>query len=386
VPALYRARRAASHNRVVTSGAAANDSASGATSKRRPRWLRLLIWVIGILVAGALADLLGWNIHGWFKSLWDSMTGISAGYLAAGVVAITIQTVATAYAWYSILRFAFPGRTRWRDILTAYSVSVALNAVLPANIGTLVMLIMFTVLIAGTTFAGILGAYAVEKIFFTVAGAFVYLYLFLTVGGSFDIKFSFVHDRPVATVVLIGGTIIVLVLLARRFWPKIVEWWQSAKEGGAILARPGAYLGRVFLPSFIGWLAMLGAMAVFLAAYGIPVTFEVLMRVAGGNSIANVTSVTPGGAGVTQAFNVASLTGITDSATATAYSVTQQLVTTAWNILFAILLMIWAWGWSGGKELVQQSYADAKRRQEEEMEKRRQRKAARAAEHGQTTG
>ena len=36
------------------------------------------------------------------------------------------------------------------------------------------------------------------------------------------------------------------------------------------------------------------------------------MRLAGGNSIANVTSVTPGGAGVTQAFNVASLNGVTD--------------------------------------------------------------------------
>ena len=386
MPAPYHVRRAASHNPVVTTSAGAEAPPSGATSKRRPRWLRLLIWALGIVVAGALADLLGWNIHGWFSSLWNSMTGISAGYLVAGVVAITIQTVATAYAWYSILRFAFPGRTRWRDIVTAYSVSVALNAVLPANIGTLVMLIMFTVLISGTTFAGILGSYAVEKIFFTVAGAFVYLYLFLTVGGSFDIKFSFVHDRPVATVVLLGGTILVLVMLARRFWPKIVEWWQSAKEGGAILARPGAYFGRVFLPSFVGWLAMLGAMAVFLAAYGIPVTFEVLMRVAGGNSIANVTSVTPGGAGVTQAFNVASLAGITDSATATAYSVAQQLVTTAWNLLFAILLMIWAWGWSGGKELVQQSYADAKRRQEEEMEKRRQRKAARAAEQEQAAG
>jgi uncharacterized membrane protein YbhN (UPF0104 family) len=367
------------------SSATAEGPASDATAKRRPRWLRLLVWAVGILVAGAIADLLGWNVRGWFTSLWDTMTGISVGYLVAGVALITVQTVATAFAWYSILRFAFPGRTRWRDIVTAYSVSVALNAVLPANLGTFVMLIMFTVLISGTTFAGILGAYAVEKIFFTIAGAFVYLYLFLTVGGSFDLKFGFVHERPVATAVLLGGTILLLVLLVRRFRPKLLEWWQSAKEGGAILARPGAYFGRVFLPSFVGWLAMLGVTGAFLAAYGIPVTFEVLMRVAGGNSVANVTSVTPGGAGVTQAFNVASLKGVTDATTATAYSVAQQLVTTAWNLLFAILLMIWAWGWSGGKELVQQSYADAKRRQEEEMEKRRQRKAA-AAERGQTAG
>ena len=78
-------------------------------------------------------------------------------------------------------------------------------------------------------------------------------------------------------------------------------------------------------------------MAVFLAAYDIPVSFDTLMRLAGGNSIANVTSVTPGGAGVNQAFNVASLNGITNATTATAYSVAQQLVTTAWNILFAIV-------------------------------------------------
>src|SRR5256885_13104134 len=56
--------------------------------------------------------------------------------------------------------------------------------------------------------------------------------------------------------------------------------------------------------------------------------FRSLMRICGGNSIANVTSGTPGGAGVTQAFNVASLNGVTDATTATAYSVAQQLVTT----------------------------------------------------------
>ena len=53
------------------------------------------------------------------------------------------------------------------------------------------------------------------------------------------------------------------------------------------------------------------------------------MRVVAGNSIANVTFVTPGGAGVTQAFNVASLNGIISADNATAYSVAQELVTTA---------------------------------------------------------
>ena len=57
----------------------------------------------------------------------------------------------------------------------------------------------------------------------------------------------------------------------------------------------------------------------------------------------------------------------------------QQLVGTAWNIVFALILMIWAWGWIGGKRLVSDSYADAKRRQAEQQESRRARKAEKKA-------
>ena len=169
-------------------------------------------------------------------------------------------------------------------------------------------------------------------------------------------------------------------MLVRKYWPHVVAWWDKAKEGGAILGRPGAFFGRVFLPSFISWCAGLGVIGVFLNAYGIPVSFDTLMHVAGGNSLANVTSVTPGGVGVTQAWNVASLQGVASSADATAYSVAQQLVSTAWSFIFAGVLMVWAWGWSGGKQLVSDSYAEAKRRQQEEADKRRAKKEAAAAE------
>ena len=91
-----------------------------------------------------------------------------------------------------------------------------------------------------------LGGYAVEKIFFTVIGAFVYLYLFLTVGGSFDIKFSFVHEHPWATVIVLVGGCVLLFWCGRLLWPRIVKWWAQAKEGGRILVHPRAYLGRVF--------------------------------------------------------------------------------------------------------------------------------------------
>ena len=313
-----------------------------------------------LVVIGAAANLLGWDVSGWFGDLWDTITEISTAHLIAAVALITVQTTAAAFAWYSILRFAYPHGVRWREILACYAASVALNAIVPANLGTLAMLLMFTTIIAGATFAAILGAYAVEKIFWTAIGAFVYLYLFLTVGGSFDIKFSFVHEHPWSTAIVLVGGAWVVYLLARRLWLRVRVWWGEAKDGGAILARPRSYAARVFLPSLLSWLAYLGVIAIFLDAYGIPVSFETVLRIVGGNSIANVTSVTPGGAGVTQAFNVASLRGIANPQTVTAYSVAQQLVTTASSIVLALATLVVAFGWTGGRQLVEESYRDAK--------------------------
>src|SRR5204862_6071281 len=134
----------------------------------------------------------------------------------------------------------------------------ALTRILPAHIATFALLLMFTMIIAGAPFAAILGAYAVEKIFFTVSGAFTYLYLFLTVGGSFDIKFEFVHEHPWAVVLMLAGGAYLLFLFLRQLWPRVVRWWDQAKEGGGILSSPRAYFLRVFTPSLLAWLASLG--------------------------------------------------------------------------------------------------------------------------------
>src|SRR6476660_218942 len=161
---------------------------------------RILTGALVLIVIGAAANLLGWDIRGWLEELWDTITGISIGYLIAAVALKTVQTTATAFAWYSILRYAYP-TARFRLVLACYAASVALNGILPANLGTFALLLMFTTIIAGATFSGVLGAYVVEKIFYTVIGAFTYLYLFLSVSGSFDIKFDFVHQHPWATVI-----------------------------------------------------------------------------------------------------------------------------------------------------------------------------------------
>ena len=344
------------------------------------RLVKVVAWLAGIAVVVAVLGLLGVDVVGWFESLWDALTGIGLGYLVAGWSLQTVQTTLTALGWYFILRAGYAeAPPLYRQVLAAYAAGVALNGFLPANIGTFVMLLMFIAIIPGANLPGVLGGMLVQKIFFTLAGAFVYVYLFASVSGTFERQFELVHDHPGLVVAIGAGAVLLIALLLRVFRRKLPGLIERAKQGGAILARPREYFVRVFLPSFGAWLAKLGVIAVFLAGYGIAVTFHTVMSVMGGNSIANVVSVTPGGVGVNQAANVAALGGVTDAATATAYSLGQQLAITAWNIAFAVVLVVWAFGWAGGRELVEHSYADAKVKVAEQSEQRAAKRAERRA-------
>jgi hypothetical protein len=79
---------------------------------------------------------------------------------------------------------------------------------------------------------------------------------------------------------------------------------------------------------------------------------------------------------VNQAFNSFALESYTDTTTATAYSLGQQLITTAFNVGFALVLICWVFGWQGGSKLVKDSYADAKVKKEEMTEERHAKKEA----------
>jgi uncharacterized membrane protein YbhN (UPF0104 family) len=344
---------------------------------RRRRIVKVIAWLLGVAVVVLVLELLGVDVRGWLDSVWDALKDISFWYLLAGWAVQTVQTTLTALAWYFILRAGFPrAPIPYLQVLAAYAAGVALNGFLPANLGTFVMLLMFVAMIPGANFPGVLGGMVVQKIFFTVAGTFVYLYLFLSVPGSFELQLNFPHDHPALTVLILLGGAFLIVLLARIFWRKLEGLWAKAKQGGAILARPRDYFLKVALPSLGAWLAKLGVTAIFMAGYGIPVTFHSVMSVIGGNSLANTVSATPGGVGINQAVNGIALRDYTDTATATAYSLGQQLAITAWNIGFAVVVLVWAFGWTGGKLLVRRSYEDAKVKAAEQKEERAARKAA----------
>jgi uncharacterized membrane protein YbhN (UPF0104 family) len=346
---------------------------------------RVVLWLLGAALAIWILSLLGVDVTGWISDLWDQVSSVPIGYTIAAVVFQVGQTCFAGLSYYGILNAAYPGEAQLAPIVTAYAVGVAMNGFLPANIGTFVTLIMFIAIIPGCTFGGATAAYLVQKIFFTVAGTFVYLYLFLSVPGTFDVSFGNISGHPALTTLIVVGGGFLIVVLGRIFWRQVKKLWAQAKVGGVILARPRAYSLRVFLPSFLSWLCKLAVIGIFLAAFAIPVTFESIMWVVGSGSLANVASFTPGSVGVTQATNALALDTCCNVArdTSIAYSTAQQLIMTAWNVVFATALVIAVFGWTGGKQLVGASYVDAKERaaqmKEERKERREQKKADKRA-------
>ena len=345
--------------------------------RSRPRrLLKVALWLIGLAAALVICHAAGFDVIGWFDDLWDTMKEISLGYIVAGLFFQTIQTTLTALSWYFILAAGYPdGGVRYRDILAAYAAGVAMNGFLPANIGTFASLLMYVALIRGATFSGVVGATVVQKIFYTVIGTLVYVYLFASVPGTFSLQLGVVEAHRLLVPLLIVAAAALVALLVKMFWGRVKVLWERAKQGGAILANKRDYVIKVLLPSFGSWLAKLAVIGIFLAAYSIPVTFHTIMSVVGGNSLANTVSFTPGGVGITQAVNSVSLSSVTSTTNAAAYSLGQQLIVTAWNVVFAIVVVTWVFGWTGGKQLVGQSYTGAKEKAAEQSAAHKARKA-----------
>jgi len=348
----------------------------------RPRRLAKVVgWLLGLALVLIVLQLLGVDVRGWLSQLWDQIKAVPAQYIVAGLLFQTAQTVLAGLSYYGILSAAYPGEVMFAPIVAAYAVGVAMNGFLPANMGTFVTLVMFVAIIPSTTFAGSLAAYLVQKIFFTIVGTFVYLYLFLSVPGSFEESLGNISDHPARTILIVAGGGVLIVLLGRIFWRQVKKLWAQAKKGGAILAQPKRYMTRAFLPSFASWLCKLAVIGIFLAAFAIPVTFESIMWIVGSGSLANVVSFTPGAVGITQATNALALNTCCDVAneTAVAYSSAQQLIVTAWNVVFALVLVVLVFGWTGGKVLVGGAYVDAKDKVAEQKEQRATRKAEKRA-------
>ena len=197
---------------------ATDETRIGAHGSVVTRVARIAAWLAGIALALCVLDLMGLPVAGLDPATVQGDPRRPATGDRRRVVLDTLQTGFAAITWLTILRAAFPdARVPFRPVLAAYAVGVALNGFLPANIGSLVMMLMFVTLIAGATFAAIFSAFVVQKIPFTVLSVAVYVYLFATVPGSLSLELGFVSEHPALTAALALGVVLLLLLVGRFF-------------------------------------------------------------------------------------------------------------------------------------------------------------------------
>ena len=199
------------------------------------------------------------------------------------------------------------------------------------------MLAFFRRRIAGATVLGLLGAALVQSLFFVVVGAATWAGLLTTRPEIFHLKYAWLPNHPAlaAAVVLVGAVV------ARTVWRHFRTRLAAVKEGGAILRTPRRYVCHVLGLQFAAYVLRMGVFATFMRAYGIPVSLGSVLLVMGVSAVSSTFSATPGGVGTQQALATVALRNTASSHTVAGYSLGQQLILGAWDLVFG-LAVLWS--------------------------------------------
>lgn len=308
-----------------------------------------------------LANVLG-DLWGWIAEVVGRIGDMPVYWLVLALGLKTVESGFIGLAWRNILRAAYPGsnvpfKTAWG----ASQGGTAINAVAPAQAGTVAMIGMFRASIPGSSVAGLTSATVVESLFFaavsvlTVVVVAIFLPRTVSKGSPSDEVGDFFAAHPVLI-----GVVVAAVLLAGYFlWPRVkrrvVDEWEKAKQGAAIFRDRRRYLREVALPSGLSYCCRMGVTAVFMAAFGLPVTFFTVFLVASSHTLSQLFAITPGGVGQTQALDLVTLRRYASSDSIGAFSITQDSVITIWNVVLGISVMLWAFGYAETKALLSRS-------------------------------
>src|SRR6476620_6322920 len=125
------------------------------------------------------------SVAGWIHQVAGQMRSISLPILLLALMLHTCETLLNALAWRNILRRAYPkSGASFRLVLGAYGGGIGLNAILPAQAGTVAMLGLYRAQIQASTALGLVGAGVVQNAFYVVIGVAVGIDLIVTREGA----------------------------------------------------------------------------------------------------------------------------------------------------------------------------------------------------------
>jgi len=288
-------------------------------------------------------------VAGWVREVLDQVGSISLPLLFLAVTLHTCETLLNALAWRNILRRAYPhSGVSYRLVLGGYGGGIGLNAMLPAQAGTVAMLGLYRTQIQASTALGLIGAGAVQNAFFLLAGASICVGLVVVRPGLFSLQLGSLAGH--AVLVIAAAFVVGLGVWAVR--RRVHDTLATAGQGAAILATPGAYATDVVLVEAASYVARVGVTATFMRAYDVPVSAQSVALILAVNAIASTFALTPGGVGTQQALATAALRNTASSSVVAAYSLGQQLILAAWDITLGLLLLWTAIGWTATRALI----------------------------------
>ena len=327
---------------------------------------RTAIWAagvgLGIVVLLASLELLqrqGRDPRAWFAEVWVLIAAIPLPFVAAALTLKAAEVSLNAAAWRTVLRAAYPEETfTFRQLLGVVQGGVGILSVIPPKFGGFAVLGLYRVAFPTLSVSGVLATRIVQGISSTILGtALLLLFGAVTAGiggqDGFASRVAAFYTTQTPLAVALTLALAALIGVAARRWREWLRGFAAEMAlGGAILRSPRRYLALVVFPTLLAFALRWGVTGTLLAAFGIPVTPETLLRVNVSHGIARSVQVTPGGFGTTQAFDLVALRGFASPEVITAYSLSQGAILFVFNIAFGLIALTWAFGWERTARLI----------------------------------
>jgi uncharacterized membrane protein YbhN (UPF0104 family) len=288
---------------------------------------------------------------------FDSLASVRWGPLLLGMVLFAIYLSFRSRAYFNVLRAAYPGaHIRWRDIWGAYIAAYGFNNVVPARGGDVIKAFLVRSSVPGSSYPAVGASFFVEAVFDLTMAVPILIFAF-TQGvfpkppdfaslEAFDLTFFAQHPRfTLFLITLIGFLILIGVALLSR---RVKLFWASVRQGVTILSDRPRYLRQVWRIQFVGWLFRCSAFWMLLEAFNIGGSVKNVLLVLGVNAVAALVPVSPGGAGVQQAFLVSVFGGA-----AAAYSVGQQVAIAVISLGLGFVAIVFVFRFRSFKEVIQ---------------------------------
>jgi uncharacterized membrane protein YbhN (UPF0104 family) len=287
---------------------------------------------------------------------FSSLAAVQWGPMILGLLFFGIYLTLRSRAYFNVLRAAYPdARIQWRNIWGAYVAAYGFNNVVPARGGDVIKAFLTRSSVPGSSYPAVGASFFVEAVFDLTMAIPILIFAF-TQGvfpkppdfaslEAFDLAFFAQHPRFTLFLLTAIGFLILIgfALLSRR----VKLFWTRVRQGLVILSDRRRYLREVWRVQFVGWLFRCAAFWMLLEAFNIGGSVKNVLLVLGVNAVAALVPISPGGAGVQQAFLVSVFGGA-----AAAYSVGQQIAIAAFSLAMGFVALFFIFRFRSFKEVI----------------------------------